>query len=72
MARLHTQLRKLSVQYAVFWELMGRIELLARVCWPPKSPDLNPCDFYLWEELKNVLYANNAHGWRVENRIFMK
>ena len=20
--------------------------------WPPRSPDLNPCDFYLWGNLK--------------------
>jgi hypothetical protein len=40
---------------------MGRVELLARVCWPPRSPDLNPCDFYLWGKLKSVVYANNPH-----------
>ncbi|KAJ4436345.1 hypothetical protein ANN_18976 [Periplaneta americana] len=29
--------------------------------WPPRSPDLNPCDFYLWEMLKEKVYANNPH-----------
>jgi len=24
--------------------------------WPPKSPDLNPCDFYLWAYLKSRVY----------------
>ena len=24
--------------------------------WPPRSPDLNPCDFYLWGYLKSVVY----------------
>ena len=24
--------------------------------WPPRSPDLNPCDFYLWGHLKQVAY----------------
>ena len=24
--------------------------------WPPRSPDLNPCDFYLWGYLKSVAY----------------
>ena len=24
--------------------------------WPPRSPDLNPCDFYLWGHLKGVAY----------------
>ena len=23
--------------------------------WPPRSPDLNPCDFYLWGYLKSVV-----------------
>jgi hypothetical protein len=33
------------------------------VCWPPRSPDLTPFDFYLWGHLKTVVYAtpvNNA------------
>jgi hypothetical protein len=24
--------------------------------WPPRSPDLNPCDFYLWGHLKLVVF----------------
>jgi len=24
--------------------------------WPPRSPDLNPCDFFLWGHLKQVVY----------------
>ena len=24
--------------------------------WPPNSPDLNPCDFFLWGYLKDNLY----------------
>jgi len=24
--------------------------------WPPRSPDLNPCDFYLWSHLKSMVY----------------
>lgn len=26
--------------------------------WPPYSPDLNPCDFYLWGYLKSVVYRD--------------
>jgi hypothetical protein len=48
----------------VIRELMGRIELLARGCWPPRSPDLNPCDFYLWGKL-DIVYANNPHNLEV-------
>ncbi|GBN41336.1 hypothetical protein AVEN_237016-1 [Araneus ventricosus] len=25
--------------------------------WPPRSPDLNPCDFCLWEYLKHVVFS---------------
>lgn len=25
--------------------------------WPPRSPDLNPCDFYLWGHLKQQVYS---------------
>ncbi len=24
--------------------------------WPPRSPDLNPCDFYLWGYLRSKIY----------------
>ena len=24
--------------------------------WPPRSPDLNPCDYYLWGHLKSKVY----------------
>lgn len=26
--------------------------------WPPRSPDLTPCDFYLWGVVKDVVYRN--------------
>jgi hypothetical protein len=25
--------------------------------WLPRSPDLNPLEFYLWEDLKTIVYA---------------
>lgn len=25
--------------------------------WPPRSPDLNPLDYYLWGHLKNMVYS---------------
>ena len=25
--------------------------------WPPRSPDLNPCDFSLWGALKSKIYG---------------
>lgn len=29
--------------------------------WPPRSPDLTPCDFYLWGALKEKVYRSNPH-----------
>jgi hypothetical protein len=26
--------------------------------WPPRSPDLTPCDFFLWGYLKSIVYKN--------------
>ena len=31
-------------------------KLVDKDLWPPRSPDLNPCDFYLWGYLKPVVY----------------
>jgi hypothetical protein len=28
-----------------------------RATWPPRSPDLNPLDFYLWGYLETLAYA---------------
>jgi hypothetical protein len=29
--------------------------------WPPRSPDLSTCDFYLWEYWKGKVYGTNPH-----------
>jgi hypothetical protein len=36
-------------------KLMGRIELLGRVSWPPRSPD------FCGENSKSVVYTNNPY-----------
>ncbi|KAJ4451659.1 hypothetical protein ANN_03129 [Periplaneta americana] len=28
------------------------------IAWPPRSPDLNPPDFYLWGHLKSLVYSS--------------
>ena len=35
---------------------------ISKGLWPPRSPDLSLCDFYLWETLKQKVYANNPHN----------
>jgi len=29
--------------------------------WPPCSPDMNPCHYFLWGYLKNQMYCTNPH-----------
>jgi hypothetical protein len=35
--------------------------LISGGLWPARSPDLNPCDFYLLGNLKDKVYSNNLH-----------
>ena len=30
------------------------------VAWPPRSPDLNPIDLYLWGQVKNEVYSTRV------------
>ncbi|PNF17170.1 hypothetical protein B7P43_G09082 [Cryptotermes secundus] len=52
---------------------IGRMgsEDLALQFWPPRSPDLTPCDFFLWGFVKDAVYVpplpTNLNGLR--NRI---
>jgi hypothetical protein len=36
--------------------------IISRGLWPPRSPDLSFCDFYLWGNLKGNAYKNNPHS----------
>jgi hypothetical protein len=29
---------------------------MSLTCWPPQSPDLTPCDFFLWEYVKDKVF----------------
>ena len=40
--------------------IFGR-RIIIKDLWLPRSPDLTPCEFYLWETLKNKVYAGNSH-----------
>jgi hypothetical protein len=44
---------------ALEWVFVGRI--INCGLWPSPSPDLTPCDFYLWGNLKDYLYRMNPH-----------
>jgi hypothetical protein len=34
---------------------------VSKCLWPPRSPDLSTCDFYLWGYLKGKVYESNPH-----------
>jgi hypothetical protein len=35
--------------------------IISRGLWPAHSLDLNPCDFFLWRNLKQKVYKTNPH-----------
>jgi hypothetical protein len=68
MVWLHTELWKLSKHYGVFEEFNGEDRIISKGLWPPRSPDLKLCDFYLWGKLKSVVYVNNPHDLEALNQ----
>jgi hypothetical protein len=54
-ATCHTSCESLSRIHDVFTEE----RTVTKRLWPPRSPDLSTCDFYLWGYLKGKVYANN-------------
>jgi transposase len=34
---------------------MGRV---GPVPWPPRSPDLNPVDYFVWNQVKSLVYTS--------------
>jgi hypothetical protein len=50
-ATAHTATYSINVLNEVFDN-----RLISHRLWPARSPDLNPCDFYLWRNLKDKVY----------------
>jgi inhibitor of nuclear factor kappa-B kinase subunit alpha len=55
-ATAHTATYSINVLNEVFEN-----RLVSRGLWPARSPDLNPCDFYLWGNLKDKVYSSNPY-----------
>jgi hypothetical protein len=36
-------------------------QLISKGLRPPRSPNLSPRDFFLWESFKNTVYSNHSH-----------
>jgi hypothetical protein len=55
-ATAHTAIYSIYVLNQVFED-----RLISRELWPTRSPDLNPCDIYLWGNLKDKVCSKNPH-----------
>ena len=52
-ATAHTAKNSMKLLEEVFCE-----RIISKNLWPPRSPDLNPLDFYLWGKLKSNVYRD--------------
>ena len=55
-ATSHTSRRSLGILQDMFPSHV--ISLRGDIGWPPRSPDLNPCDFFLWGYVKSTVYEH--------------
>jgi hypothetical protein len=56
-ATCHTSRVSLQRVHDVFSEE----RTVSKNLWPPRSPDLTTCDFFLWGHLKSTVYETNPH-----------
>jgi hypothetical protein len=56
-ATAHTAPNSMSALQEVFDD-----RIVSTGLWPPRSPDLGVCDFYLWGDLKGKVYRNTPHS----------
>jgi hypothetical protein len=57
----HTAKESLQALRGMYVEINGEDRIISKGLWLLRSPDLNPCNFYLWGKLKSVEYADNPH-----------
>jgi len=36
-------------------------QIISCPLWPAHSPDLKPCNYYLWKSSKDSIYKTNTH-----------
>jgi hypothetical protein len=56
-ATCHTSRVSLQQVHDVF----SKEGTVSKNLWPPRSPDLTTCDYFLWGHLKITVYESNAH-----------
>jgi hypothetical protein len=65
LATAHTARNSLNAIFDVFGD-----RVFSEGLWPPRSPDLTPCDLYLWGRLEVKVYKSNPHiSEELENSI---
>jgi hypothetical protein len=42
-------------------EVFSEERTVSKNLWPPRSPDLTTCDYFLWGHLKSTVYETNPH-----------
>ena len=57
-AHFHNDVRDyLNINLPQHWIGCFGQEDVALMRWPPRSPDLTPCDFFLWEFVKDTVFV---------------
>ena len=59
-ATAHTSRRSMGILREMFHGHL--ISLRGDIGWPTRSPDLSPCDFFLWGYLKSKVYINHPQS----------
>lgn len=59
-ATAHTSRRTMGILREMFPDHL--ISLRGDIGWPARSPDLNPCDFFLWGYLKSKVYTHRPRS----------
>ena len=59
-ATAHTSRRSMRILREMFPGHL--ISLRGDIGWPARSPDLNPCDFFLWGYLKSKVYTHRPRS----------
>jgi hypothetical protein len=44
------------------WREVFEHRIISSRFWPTCSPNLNPCDFYLWGTVKQTVYRTTLHS----------
>lgn len=63
----HTNAVRQQLHYLFPGRLIGRgagnnAQYRPEIIWPPRSPDFNPCDFFLWGFMKDQVYAKEVNS----------